>query len=329
MIGHALAVLLGTALLAACNQSPHGQSVPLEDRTTVGSTPRPTVVASFYPLYEFAQQVAGERAVVSSLVPPGVEPHDWEPAPQDVARVEKARVFVYNGAGFEPWADRLLANLGSSRPAVVVATDGIELLRADLPGHDRDRGSAGQPPGVVARASARDDPHVWLDPLLAQREVEAIRAALAKADPDNAASYTENARVFTERLRALDQRYQRGLAGCARREIVASHASFAYPAKRYRLTEVPIMGLSPESEPSPAQLAQIVRFARRHDVKFIFFETLVSPKLAQTLAREVRAQTLVLNPVEGVTREDQAAGRGYVELMEDNLRNLRTALGCA
>ena len=170
---------------------------------------------------------------------------------------------------------------------------------------------------------------MWLDPVLAQREIEAIRAALAKADPHNAASYTENARVFTERLRALDQRYQRGLAGCARREIVASHASFAYPAKRYRLTEVPIMGLSPESEPSPAQLAQIVRFARRHDVKFIFFETLVSPKLAQTLAREVKAQTLVLNPIEGVTREDQAAGRGYVELMEDNLRNLRTALGCA
>ena len=107
-----------------------------------------------------------------------------------------------------------------------------------------------------------------------------------------------------------------------------SHASFAYPAKRYRLTQVPVMGLSPESEPSPAQLAQIVRFARRHKVQYIFFETLVSPKLAETLAREVGAQTLVLNPSEGLTKDDEAAGKGYVELMEDNLTNLRTALDC-
>jgi zinc transport system substrate-binding protein len=109
---------------------------------------------------------------------------------------------------------------------------------------------------------------------------------------------------------------------------VVSHASFSYPAKRYRLTQVPVMGLSPNSEPSPAQLAQIVRFARRHKVKFIFFETLVSPKLAETLAREVGAQTLVLNPIEGLAKDDQAAGKGYIDLMEENLKNLRTALGC-
>jgi zinc transport system substrate-binding protein len=126
----------------------------------------------------------------------------------------------------------------------------------------------------------------------------------------------------------VGEHYERGLAQCARREIVVSHASFAYAARRYRLTQVPVMGLSPDSEPSPAQMAQIVRFARRHEVKFIFFETLVSPKLAETLAREVGARTLVLNPIEGLTREDQAAGKGYVELMEDNLADLRTALEC-
>jgi zinc transport system substrate-binding protein len=291
------------------------------------------VVASFYPLYEFARHVGGVHAEVTAMVPPGVEPHDWEPAPQDVARLEKARVYIYNGAGFEPWADKLLANLGGTRPMIVVATEGIDLLRADLPGHDHDHGDLAAArsgrPRASGKAAAGEDPHVWLDPVLAQRQVESIRAALARVDPDRADSYAAGARAFSERLRALDEQYERGLSRCQRREIVVSHASFAYLARRYRLTQVPVMGLSPESEPSPARLAQIVRFARRHQVQFIFFETLVSPKLAETLAREVGARTLVLDPIEGLTKDDRTAGRGYVELMEENLKNLRTGLGCA
>jgi zinc transport system substrate-binding protein len=324
MTRYAVPALTLAALLAACNQSPEGTGPP---RAQAPAKPKPAVVASFYPLYEFSRQVAGDLAEVSSLVPPGVEPHDWEPAPQDVARLEKAQVFVYNGAGFEPWADKLLANLGGKGPLVVVTTQGIELLGADLPGHGHDHG----PPSRDRKgkeARIRQDPHVWLDPVLAQSQVEGIRAALAQVDPDNAERYAANARAFTDRLRLVGEHWERGLARCARREIVVSHASFAYPARRYRLTQVPVMGLSPDSEPSPAQMAQIVRFARRHTVKFIFFETLVSPKLADTLAREVGARTLVLNPIEGLTREDQAAGKGYVELMEDNLANLRTALEC-
>jgi zinc transport system substrate-binding protein len=322
-----LAAIASAALLAACNRSPEGTSAAPQVSSTAPAKPKPTVVASFYPLYEFARQVAGDHAVVSSMVPPGVEPHDWEPAPQDVARLQAARLFVYNGAGFEPWAEKLLANLGRSGPAVVVATEGLELLRPDLPGHDHDHKSTANT-SAVKEANVEQDPHVWLDPILAQQQVETIGAALAKADPDNAERYAANTRAFGERLRILNESYERGLSQCRRREIVVSHASFAYPARRYRLTQVPVMGLSPDAEPSPAQLAQIVRFARRHGVKFIFFETLVSPKLAETLAREVGAQTLVLNPIEGLTKDDQAAGKGYVELMEENLKNLRTALGC-
>jgi zinc transport system substrate-binding protein len=320
-------LIAGAALLAACNQSPEGQSPPKTQSQAPPPKPKPAVVASFYPLYEFVRQVAGEAAEVTSLVPPGVEPHDWEPAPQDVAMLEKARIFVYNGAGFEPWADKLLANLGGKGPVALVATQGIELLRADLPGHGHDHGdkSAKHKPSEAAK---EQDPHVWLDPVLAQKQVELIRAALVAADPDNAVRYSANAKTFTDRLAQVSDHYERGLAQCKRREIVVSHASFAYPAKRYRLTQVPVMGLSPDSEPSPAQLAQIVRFARRHKVKFIFFETLVNPKLADTLAREVGAKTLVLNPIEGLTRDEQAAGKGYIDLMEDNLKNLRTALDC-
>jgi zinc transport system substrate-binding protein len=320
--------LAAMVLAAGCHQSPDGAKSP---QPSSEAKARLAVVASFYPLYEFARQVAGDLADVTSLVPSGVEPHDWEPAAQDVARLEKAGVFTYNGAGFEPWADRLLANLSGPGPAVVAATDGIDLAPADLPGHGHngDGANAALVRAAGANAAHRQDPHVWLDPVLAQRQVETIRAALATADPQNAAGYAANARAFLERLRGLAERYERGLARCKRREIVVSHASFTYPARRYRLTQVPVMGLSPGSEPSPAQFAQIVRFARRHAVTAIFFETLVSPKLAETLAREVGARTMVLNPIEGLTPDDQAAGRGYVELMDGNLENLRTALECA
>jgi zinc transport system substrate-binding protein len=321
MSRHLLAALALAALLGGCNQSPADK---IQSNTASGPAPKPkpTIVASFYPLYEFSRHVAGDRAEVSSLVPPGVEPHDWEPAPQDVARLQKAQVFVYNGAGFEPWADKLLGTLSGKGPMVAVATQGIELLPADLPGHAQDHGQ-----GRTDHA-ARRDPHAWLDPVLAQQQVNTIAAVMAQADPENAAQYRANAKAFGDRLAALHERFQQGLADCARREIVVAHASFSYPARRYRLTQMPVMGLSPESEPSPAQLAQIVRFARRYKVRYIFFETLVSPKLAETLAGEVGAQTLVLNPLEGLTKDEEAAGKGYIAIMEDNLNNLRTALEC-
>jgi len=326
----AFSLIAAAILLAACNQSPEGKSEPKVASAPPPLKPKPVVVASFYPLYEFSRQVAGDRAEVGSMVPPGVEPHDWEPAPQDVARLEKAQVFVYNGAGFEPWADKLLANLGGKGPLVAVATEGIELLPADLPGHAHDHGHGKAPRDkkLVKSEAIRQDPHVWLDPVLAQRQVENIRAALAKADPSNAEQYGAQAKAFTERLAILHDRFVQGLGECARREIIVSHASFTYPSKRYRLSQMPVMGLSPESEPSPAQLAQIVRFARRHKAQYIFFETLISPKLAETLAREVGAKTLVLNPLEGLTKDDEAAGKGYVSIMEDNLRHLRVALDC-
>jgi zinc transport system substrate-binding protein len=267
---------------------------------------RPVVIASVYPLYAFAREVAGDRAAVSALVPPGAEPHDWEPSPQSVVEIRKARVFVYNGAGLEPWVDRVLPEVGARGTVVVNATRNLPLT------------SAGGAP----------DPHVWLDPVLAAGQVEAIRAALAQADPAGAAAYAEHARAFQERLAALDRAFAAGLAHCARRDVVTSHAAFAYLTRRYGLVQVAVMGLAPETEPSPADLAAIARLARQRRVEYVFFETLVSSRLAEALAREVGARTLVLNPIEGLTREEAAAGKGYVDLMEANLQNLRTGLGC-
>ena len=263
---------------------------------------RPLVVASIYPLYEFARAVAGDRAEVVALVPPGVEPHDWEPAPQDVVRIHKAKLFVYNGAGLEPWVEKLSRELGARGTLSVRATERVSL-----------------------RAT---DPHVWLDPLRAQTQVESIRAALTRIDPAGTAVYAAQGQAYLARLAALDARFTEGLRRCARRDVVTTHAAFGYLTARYGLTQVPIQGLAPEAEPSPADLARLVRLARERNVRYVFFETLVSAKLAETLAREVGAKTLVLNPIEGLTREEQAAGKTYLSLMEDNLRNLRTALDC-
>jgi zinc transport system substrate-binding protein len=297
---------------------------------------RPLVVASFYPLYDFARQIAGDRAEVVSLVPAGVEPHDWEPSPRDVARVEKAKVFIYNGAGFDPGAERLVKNISGGGTAVIEATAGMPLLAVDLPAHEREHGHAhgkaghshGKDRAAKDKAAVERDPHVWLDPTLARSQVETIRAGLAKADPANADHYAGRATTYAGRLTSLHEAFTAGLAECRRREIVVSHAAFTYLAHRYKLLQVPVMGMSPEAEPSPADLARAVRVVRRIKATVIFFETLVSAKLSETLAREVGARTLVLNPVEGLTADEEKAGKDYIGLMEDNLRNLRTALDC-
>ena len=158
--------------------------------------------------------------------------------------------------------------------------------------------------------------------------VGVIASALERADPGNAAGYRANAGALGARLRQLHQTFEKGLARCARREVVASHAAFSYLARRYGLTVVSIAGVAPEAEPTPAQLAALVRFARDRKVQYIFSETLVGSRLADTLAREVGARTLVFNPIEGLTAEEQAAGKGYLALMEQNLANLRLALDC-
>ena len=286
----------------------------------------PLVVASFYPLYEFSRRIAGDRAEVISLIPSGVEPHDWEPSPQDVVRVQKAKLFVYNGAGLEPWVDKLLRDARARGVVVVRASERVALITGEGRGHEH--GQEAQSGAALKGATHAVNPHVWLDPVGAQAQVEAIRAGFAKIDPPNAAVYAANARAYRARLATLDAAFASGLKQCARRDIVTTHAAFSYVARRYGLTQIPISGLEPESEPSPADLAALVKQVKERKVRYVFFETLVSPKLAETLAREVGARTLVLNPIEGLTKEEQAGGKDYVSLMEENLRNLRTALDC-
>ena len=266
---------------------------------------KPAVVVTVYPLWELARPVAGDRAEVVSLVPPGVEPHDWEPSARDTTLVQRATV---------------LHPLGNRARRVGRPT-------ADGPAgpHPGDRCLDRPRPAPAGRKRrsprvARPDARAHAGP----DDRERARAGRSAGGP----VYLENAAAFAARLDALDQAFAAGLRDCARRELVTSHAAFAYLARRYGLTQVPVMGLAPEAEPSPADLAAIVQTARRLKVTHVFFEPLMSPRLAQTLAREIGATTLPLDPIEGVSREQAAAGTGYVELMQGNLANLRVGLGC-
>jgi zinc transport system substrate-binding protein len=268
------------------------------------------VTTSFYPLYDFARNVGGGKVQVTNMTPAGSEPHDYEPSPRVAANAQKASAFIYNGSHMEPWVNGFLT---SYKHTVVKASDGIDLMSAK----DEADGS-----------KQVQDPHFWLDPVLAQQIVNNVRDGLARADPANKGYYAKNAKEYNAKLAQLDADFQEGIATCSTRTVVSSHDAFSYLGKRYGLSIASIAGLSPETEPSAAKLAEISQLVRSQDIKYIFFENLVSPRLADTIAAETGAKTLVFDPLEGLTSADQKQGKNYLNVQYENLQNLRTALAC-
>jgi zinc transport system substrate-binding protein len=265
------------------------------------------VITSFYPLAFFTQQIGGDLVDVQTLVSPGIEPHDFEPTPQDIARIQKAKLFIYNGAGLETWAPRLTAELPAEKKVNPSAK--IELIQTN-------------------KQPVLYDPHVWINPHLATQQVDTIAAALLQVDPSHKEIYQKNATALKTKLGNLDGQFHQGLEHCQRRTIVTSHDAFKYLAQEYHLNVISISGLSPDEEPTPQKLAEISNLVKAQQIKFIFFETLVSPKLAQTIAQETGAQTLSFNPLEGLTTEEIAHGQDYFSVQEQNLKHLRQALDC-
>lgn len=286
---HLRAVLLVAALAAAAMLLAGCGSGPES-----GASGR-KIVAAFYPLAFAAEQVAGAGAAVENLTPPGAEPHDRELTPGDVRALDDAALVLYLGDGFMPALETALQDRGGPS---------LDLLRI---GRQR------------APAALASDPHVWLDPLRFAAMADAIGNALGRE---------QAADRLAQRLRRLDREYRRGLAGCARREIVTSHAAFGWLARRYGLEQVPLGGLAPEAEPSAKEIARLVDAVRRSGATTVFTETLVSPKLAETVARETGVETATLDPLEGLGEEAAAEGADYFSVMRANLATLRKALGC-
>lgn len=298
--------LLATLVLAAVVVL--GIALAVRQSSPSAPSGRLAVSASYYPLYDFAKQVGGNRVTVADLTPSGVEPHDYEPSPKTLADARKSEVFIYNGI-IEPWADSFVADYEN---VTVKASTGIAQPAG---GHDHEE-------------HGNLDPHFWLDPVLAQQIVAEIRDAFIRADPEGKTYYMERSAAYIDRLKDLDAAFRTGLSQCGQHSIVASHDAFSYVARRYGFTVRSIAGLNPEAEPSPAHLAELSDYVRQNNIKYVFFEQLVSSRLADTIAQETGAQTSVLNPIEGLTNEDQSKGRDYLSIQRENLGNLRAALAC-
>jgi len=301
--------LTSLLVLASCTQLPE---------KTQQDGGKIKIVASFYPLAEFARQVGGENVEVTNLVPAGTEPHDFEPTPKDISTLKSADIFIYNGGGLEKWVERISDSIASDKQKIIQMSSNFTLL----PFSSETASNAGE-------AATTQDPHIWLNPVNSKKMVEVIRDALINKDPANSAAYNANTESYLAQLDKLDNEYRQGLKTCQSNEIVTTHAAFAYLAQQYNLKQTAIAGLSPDEEPSPKKLGEIATLAKAKNIRYIFFETLVSPKLAETVANEIGAQTLVLNPLEGLSDQEIQAGKNYITVMEENLTNLRLALNCS
>jgi len=301
-VRRAVVVLVAVVVLAAAL----GASAPAASAATTRD-----VVTSFYPLAYAAQQVGGRRVAVTNLTPAGAEPHDLELTPRQIDAILDADVVFDMGRNFQPAVEAAAGRRDG--PTVSLLDD---LAKTGRRGKDR------------TRVAAKHDPHVWLDPVLMRAVVARVAREMSSVDPKGASTYDANAKELDDALVQLDADYRSGLANCDRHVILTSHDAFGYLADEYGLRQEGVAGLSPDAEPDPKRIAQLVDRAKRDGVTVVFTETLVSPRIADTLAREAGLRTETLDPLEGLTDDEIAHGASYLTVMRQNLTKLRSALGC-
>ncbi|HWS39520.1 MAG TPA: metal ABC transporter substrate-binding protein [Actinoplanes sp.] len=300
------AALLLTSALAGCSDTANGDDGKLN------------VVTAFYPLQFISERIGGDAVRVSTLTKPGAEPHDVELTASQVGEVAGAGLIVYLN-GFQPAVDDAVKQNGGDR--AFDATTAVEMIpRAEADDHAEEEGAE----HAEEEEHGPNDPHIWLDPERLATIGDKLAARLGTADPAHAADFTARAATLRTELTTLDGEFKTGLTDCTRRELVTSHSAFGYLANRYELTQIGITGIDPETEPSPQRLAAVAAEAKEHGTTTIFFETLVSPKVAETIAKEVGAQTAVLDPIEGLTD----ASADYFSVMRANLTALKLGLEC-
>lgn len=335
--------LMAIIVLAGCGN----QSTSSND-TVEESAEKIKIVTTFYPMYEFTKQVAGDYADVELLIPASQEPHGWEPSPQDMANVQSADLFIYNSDYMETFVETVRESVEDSKVKFVEASEGISLMEGteeeehDHSSHEEEHAESEEHDHSSHEEEHAEntehqdeedheheeehsheyDPHVWLSPVLAIKEVESITQSLIEADPNNKEAYEENSNNYIAQLEQLDNKYREALNNLDNKEIITQHASFGYLTKEYGLTQIAIAGLSPELEPSAEKLAQLKEYATEHAIDVIYFEETASSKVAETLATEIGAKTEVLHTLESLTQEDQGDGLDYIKVMEQNLEIL-------
>lgn len=278
------------------------------------------VAASILPLGDFLEKLGGEQVEVTVLIPPGASPHVYEPSPAAVAQAARARVLAYVGAGLDPWVERLLARRGEGGPQVVQATAGISLL-AEVPHPDHDQ-RPGPEPEKGGHRHGQGNPHIWLDPVIAQDLCRRLAAALMAADPEHRELYEANLARYLAELEALHQEITAATATFRIREFVSFHPAFSYFARRYGLKEVGVIEAAPGREPTPGLLRKLVNNIRKFQVQAVFAEPQLSPRAAEVLAREAGVKVLILDPLGG----RPPYGSDYLKLMRHNLAVMQQAM---
>lgn len=302
-------VMIGALLFAACGNT-NKEADKKEDLT---------IVTTFYPIYDFTKEIVGDEGNVKLLIPAGTEPHDFEPSAKERAEISDADVFVYNSSDMEFFVDSLKGSVDSKQTLMIEAAKGIDRLESQEAdeheeseeGHDH---------------AHEYDPHVWLDPVLAIKEVRTIAGELGEKYPDKKEIFTKNADAYIKKLEALDQKYSEELKNATNRTFVTQHAAFAYLANQYNLEQVAISGVSPDQEPTPSRLAELKEFVKKNNIKVIYFEENASSKVAETLSNETGVKLEVLNPLESLTNEQIKAGENYISVMEKNLEALKESI---
>jgi len=275
-----------------------------------------TIVTTLFPLYDFAKNIGQDKIEVSLLLPPGVEPHSFEPKPSDIAKINEADVFIYTGKFMEPWAEDIIKGTSNKNLKVVDSSTGIQMIPGVF--HDAD-----EPAGSM-------DPHIWLDFDNDKKMVQTITSALSEKDPANADYYQQKADEYKNKLSALDAEYKNSLSKCQSTEIIyGGHYAFGYLAKRYNLKYLAAQGISPDSEPTAQDLVQLIKQIKKNNIKYVFYEELTTPKIAETIANETNAKMLLLNAAHNLTKEDFEKNLSFLSTMEKNLINLKTGLSCS
>lgn len=302
-------VMIGALLFAACGNT-NKEADKKEDLT---------IVTTFYPMYDFTKEIVGDEGNVKLLIPAGTEPHDFEPSAKERAEISDADVFVYNSSDMEFFVDSLKDSVDSKQTLMIEAAKGIDRLESqEADEHEESEEGHGH--------SHEYDPHVWLDPVLAIKEVRTIAEELGEKYSDKKETFTKNADAYIKKLEALDQKYSDELKDATNRTFVTQHAAFAYLANQYDLKQVAISGVSPDQEPTPSRLAELKEFVKKNNIKVIYFEENASSKVAETLSNETGVKLEVLNPLESLTNEQIKAGENYISVMEKNLKALKESI---
>ncbi len=301
------------------------------------------VVTTLFPTYDFAKQIGKDKINVSLLLPPGVESHSFEPKPQDVVRINKADVFIYTGKYMEPWVEDMLKGISNKNLLVVDASLGIELIAEtdhdeDDEHHEGEHHEEAEEHGEEHGEEHEHghhhhggkDPHIWVDLANDQVMVDTIAKALVEKDPANSALYMNNAKEYKNKLADLDRRFKKTLSTAKHKTIIyGGHFAFGYFAKRYGLEhDSPYEGFSPNAEPSPKAIADLINKLKQSGIKYIYYEELLDPKVARTISQETGAKLELLHGAHNVSKDELSRGVTFLDIMEDNLKKLKVGLEC-